>query len=110
MTDSLYPLAAVGVIALVTCLLRAAPFLLFSGRPLPRIVKYLGTVLPPAIMTALVIYCLRNTDFSRTPFGIPELAACAVTAVLQILKKNMYLSIIAGTVCCMVLLRVLGTG
>ena len=109
MTDFLYPLAAIGVIGLVTYGLRAAPFLLFGGRPLPKIVQYLGKVLPPAIMTALVIYCLRSTDFTQTPFGVPELAACAVTAALQILKKNMYLSILAGTACCMLLLRVFGT-
>ena len=58
-------------------------------------------------MPVLSIYCLRNTSFDRSPFGIPELAACALVALLQIIKKNMYLSIIAGTVCYMVLIRVL---
>ena len=69
--------------------------------------RYLGKALPPAIMTVLVIYCLRNTAFDHPPFGIPELAACALVALLQIVKKNMYLSIIAGTICYMVLIRVL---
>ena len=107
MHETLYAVAAIAVVALVTWGLRAAPFLLFGSRPLPKTMRYLGKALPPAIMTVLVIYCLRNTAFDRSPFGIPELAACALVAVLQIVKRNMYLSIIAGTVCYMVLIRVL---
>ncbi len=107
MHETLYAVAAIAVVALVTWGLRAAPFLLFGNRPLPKTMRYLGKALPPAIMTVLVIYCLRNTAFDRSPFGIPELAACALVAVLQIVKRNMYLSIIAGTVCYMVLIRVL---
>ena len=107
MLDVLYPIAVIAVVALVTWGLRAAPFLLFGSRPLPRTMRYLSRVLPPAIMTVLVIYCLRNTALDQFPFGIPELAACALVALLQIFKRNMYLSIIAGTVCYMVLIRVL---
>ncbi len=107
MPETLYAIAAIAVVALVTWALRAAPFLLFGSRPLPKTMRYLGKALPPAIMTVLVIYCLRNTRFDRSPFGIPELAACALVALLQIVKRNMYLSIIAGTVCYMVLIRLL---
>ena len=107
MPDTLYPVAAIAVVAIVTLSLRAAPFVLFGSRPLPRVMRYLARALPPAIMTVLVIYCLRNTSFDRAPFGIPELAACALVALLQIVRKNMYLSIVAGTACYMVLIRVL---
>ncbi|MBQ6595267.1 MAG: AzlD domain-containing protein [Clostridia bacterium] len=107
MPEALYIIAAIAVVALVTWGLRAAPFALFGSRPLPRTMRYLGRALPPAIMTVLVIYCLRGTSFGRYPFGIPELAACALVVLLQIVKKNMYLSIIAGTVCYMALIRVL---
>ena len=105
MNEWVYPLAAIAVIALVTWFLRAAPFLLFGTRPLPKAVRYLGRFLPPAIMTVLVFYCLRNTSFQTYPFGLPELVSCALVVVLQAIRKNMYLSIIAGTVCYMVLLR-----
>ena len=107
MPETLYSIAAIAVVALVTWSLRAAPFLLFGSRPLPDLMRYLGKALPPAIMTVLVIYCLRNTSFDYSPFGIPELASCTLVALLQIVKKNMYLSIIAGTVCYMILIRVL---
>ena len=107
MNNTIYPLTVIGVIAVVTGALRAFPFLLFGNRPLPKVIRYLGKALPPAIMTVLVIYCLRDISFSQSPFGIPELAACALVVILQAVRKNMYLSIIAGTVCYMVLIRVM---
>ena len=107
MNNTMYPIAVIGVIAVVTWVLRAFPFLLFGNRPLPKVIRYLGKALPPAIMTVLVIYCLRDISFSQSPFGIPELAACALVVILQAVRKNMYLSIIAGTVCYMALIRVM---
>ena len=107
MNNTMYPIAVIGVIAVVTWALRAFPFLLFGNRPLPKVIRYLGKALPPAIMTVLVIYCLRDTSFSQSPFGIPELAACALVVILQVVRKNMYLSIIAGTVCYMILIPVM---
>ncbi len=106
MTEALYPVAAIAIIALVTWALRAFPFLLFQNRPLPATMKYLGKALPPAIMTVLVVYCLRSTDFAQYPFGLPELVSCALVVILQLTRKNMYVSIIAGTLCYMILIRV----
>ena len=107
MREAIYPLAAVGVIAAVTFALRAFPFLLFGRRPLPGVILYLGKALPPAIMTVLVIYCLRDTDLGHSPWGVPEAVACALVVFLQTVRKNMYLSIVAGTLCYMVLIRVM---
>ena len=106
MTNSaLYPITVIAVTALVTWALRAFPFLVFGNKPLPDIVHYLGKILPPAIMTVLVVYCLRETSFIQYPFGIPEIIASILVIVLQLIRKNMYLSIIAGTVCYMILIR-----
>ena len=102
----LYSLAAIGVVALVTWGLRAVPFVLFGKRELPEVIQYLGRVLPPAIMLILVIYCLRNTAFTVFPFGIPEILSCLVVILLQAIRGNMYLSIVAGTVCYMLLIRI----
>ena len=107
MNNTMYPIAVIGVIAVVTWVLRAFPFLLFGNRPLPKVIRYLGKALPPAIMTVFVIYCLRDVPFGQSPFGIPELAACVLVVILQVVRKNMYLSIIAGTVCYMILIRVM---
>ena len=107
MDNYIYPLSVIAVTGLVTFSLRAVPFLLFSGRPLPDTMKYLGMALPPAIMTVLVIYCLRDTHFLQVPYGIPEIAASMLTILLQYKRKNMYLSIVAGTFCYMILIRIL---
>lgn len=107
MSGELYLILAIAVITVVTVLTRALPFLAFGKKELPATVKYLGNVLPPAIMVVLVCYCLRNINVSEAPHGLPELIACAAVAVIHLVKKNMYLSIIVGTVCYMVLLRVM---
>jgi len=106
MNNPIYLIAVIAVISIVTWALRAFPFLLFGSRPLPKTIQYLGKVLPPAIMTVLVIYCLRDTNIRQFPNGVPELIACTSVVILQILKKNMYLSIIVGTICYMLLIRV----
>lgn len=107
MNSALYPIAVIAVISAVTWALRAFPFLVFGNRPLPKIVQYLGKVLPPAIMTILVIYCLRGTAFTAAPYGIPEMVSCLLVVLLQIFKKNMYISIVAGTVAYMLLIRII---
>ena len=95
----------VAVTALVTIAVRFLPFAVFGKRPLPRAVVYLGRVLPPAIMAALVVYCLKGVDFTAWPFSLAEVIAVAVTALLHLWKRNTLLSIAAGTVCYMILIR-----
>lgn len=96
----------IAVVALVTAGLRFLPFLIFGeNKTTPPLITYLGQVLPYAIMGMLVIYCLKDVSFVSGSFGIPELIACAVVAVLHILKRNTLLSIGAGTVCYMLLVQ-----
>lgn len=104
--DKLYAAAMVAMIAGVTALLRFAPFLIFrENRRTPALLEYLGRVLPYAIMGMLVVYCLKATDLTASPFGIPELLSCAVVAALHIWKRNTLLSIGAGTVFYMLLVQ-----
>lgn len=94
------------VAVLVTAATRFIPFLIFGEkRKTPPIIEYLGTVLPCAIMGMLVVYCLKDVSFVRSPFGIPELIACAVVAALHVWKRNSLLSIGGGTVCYMLLVQ-----
>ena len=52
-------LSMIAVMAGVTFLTRALPFLLFDrGEHPPRVILYLGRVLPPAIIAMLIVYCL----------------------------------------------------
>ena len=106
MKAEFYPLSVILLTALVTWLLRALPFIIFGKRELPDVIGYLGKILPPAIMTILVIYCLKSIDLTAKPFGLPEIISSLLVIILQATKKSMYLSIIAGTVCYMILIRV----
>ena len=92
--------------AFVIAATRFLPFLIFGEkRKTPPIIEYLGTVLPCAIMGMLVVYCLKDISFLKSPYGLPELLACAVVAALHVWKRNSLLSISGGTVCYMLLIR-----
>ena len=94
------------IIMLVTMATRFLPFLLFGGkRQTPKIITYLGKVLPCAIMGMLVVYCLKDVRPLAYPYGIPELLGIALVAVLHIWKRNSLLSIGAGTVFYMLLVQ-----
>ncbi|MEI3463881.1 MAG: branched-chain amino acid transporter permease [Bifidobacterium angulatum] len=90
-----------------TVITRFLPFIVFpeSKRP-PRVVEYLGKVLPYAMGGLLVVYSLKNvTPFSGT-HGIPEAVAIAVIVALHVWKRNMLLSIAGGTAVYMLLVQV----
>lgn len=92
--------------ALVIAATRFLPFLIFGEkRKTPPVIEYLGTVLPCAIMGMLVVYCLKDISFLRSPYGLPELIACCVVAALHVWKRNSLLSIGGGTVCYMLLIQ-----
>lgn len=94
------------LVALTTFATRVTPFLIFpKGKEIPKTIQYLGKVLTPAIIGMLVVYCLKNTSILAAPYGIPELIAVVVVAVLHIWKRNNLLSIGVGTVLYMVLIQ-----
>ena len=94
------------VAVLVTAATRFIPFLIFGEkRKTPPMIEYLGKVLPCAIMGMLVVYCLKDVSFLHSPYGLPELIACAVVAALHVWKRNSLLSIGGGTVCYMLLVQ-----
>ena len=98
--------AAIAVMAVVTFLTRALPFLLFDrGESPPRLVLYLGRVLPPAIIAMLIIYCLRGVSFASPAGWVPQLVCVAVVVALHLWKHNNLLSIFGGTVLYMVLVQ-----
>lgn len=106
MSDNTHTAAIIAICALCTCAERFLPFVIFSKRKPPKAVLYLGRVLPTAVMTVLVVYCLRNTNFFSPSGFVPQLVATAVTAVLHLLKGNTLLSVFGGTAFYMLLLRI----
>lgn len=107
MLDTASSLIMIAVVAVATFATRAASFLVFpKGKVLPPHVEYMGKVLPPAIIGMLVVYCLKSTSVLAYPYGLPELIACVTVIALHIWKRNIFLSIGAGTVLYMVLVQV----
>ena len=99
-------IAAIAVMAVVTFLTRALPFLLFDrGSSPPKLVLYLGRVLPPAIIAMLIIYCLKDLSFLSLGGWAPQLLSVAAVVALHLWKKNNLLSIFCGTILYMVLVQ-----
>lgn len=117
--------ASIAVMAVVTFLTRVLPFLLFDrGESPPKLVLYLGRVLPPAVIAMLIVYCLRSpsvavpAELTASLSGwlgavvsffvgwAPQLIAGAVVVVLHVWKRNNLLSIFGGTILYMILVQV----
>lgn len=106
MIDAGHSLLLIGAMAACTMLLRFLPFIMFS-KGTPKVILYLGDVLPNAIIAMLVIYCLRNMDLMAAGHGVPEIASVLMVVGIHKWRHNMILSILAGTVIYMILIRVM---
>ena len=91
-------IASIAVMALVTFLTRALPFVLFDrGEHPPKVVMYLGQVLPPAIIAMLIVYCLKGVSFATPAGWAPSLLAGGTAVGLHVWKGNDLLSIFGAT-------------
>lgn len=80
-----------------TVITRFLPPILFPhGKPLPKFLQELCTLLPPAMMGLLLVYSLRNVSFASAGQWLPECIAIAVTAGLHLWRRNSLLSIAGG--------------
>ena len=96
----------IAICVLVTMATRFLPFLLFKeGKPIPKYLQFLGKALPTAIFAMLVVYCMRDVSFVSGNYGIPALISIAVVVGLHLWRKNMILSIAAGTILYMILVQ-----
>lgn len=96
------------LIGLVVFLERALPFLLFSQKEPPAIIRFIEKYIPPMVMAVLVVYCLKDMNFSSGAKGfVPYLIASALTAALHLWKRNALLSICSGTIIYMIFTKIL---
>lgn len=103
-TQSIITIAVIAISILAT---RALPFLLFpDNRETPKLVVYLGRVLPSAIMGMLIVYCLKGVSLFEGSHGLPEAVAIACVAAVHHWKHNLVLSIGGGTILYMFLVQV----
>lgn len=97
MINSLYILAAIIGMAVVTFALRSLPFVAAQWLKRHPIVNRLGDFLPLAIMTLLLVHAMTGAAISHASGPWPELAAVVLVVVLQWRIKNALLSIVVGT-------------
>lgn len=107
-------MVAAGTLATMTT--RFLPFIVFRpGRPTPKYILYLGSVLPASVFALLVVYCLRHVSFAEwetsgcilflSADSMAQLAGVLVTIAVHAWRKNMMLSTAVGTATYMLLLR-----
>ena len=106
--SSTYIILALITSGVVTFAIRLFPFLVLRNQKnLSSRMQFISAVLAQAIITILVVYCLKDIPFINAPFWIPELIAVAIVVLLQWWKENTLLSIFVPTVIYMVLLQVM---
>ena len=59
------------------------------------------------VMAMLVVYCLKDISFGAVSGWLPYGISVASVVLLHIWKRNTLLSIIGGTICYMLLIRLL---
>ena len=106
MIDTGYSLILIAVMAAVTAFIRFSPFIIFpEGRKRPRIITYLGTVLPYAVIGMLVVYCFKGKSLIEYPYCLPELIAGALVVALHVWRRNTLISVFVGVAVYMVLVQ-----
>ncbi|MBP2025080.1 branched-chain amino acid transporter permease [Peptoniphilus stercorisuis] len=97
----------ISMIVLGTIITRFLPFILFPpSKETPKFIKYLGTVLPPAVLGMLVVYSLKDISILTGSHGIPELISIVFIISIHIWKRKMLISIAGGTILYMFLIQV----
>lgn len=86
---------------------RFFPFALFSKKNPPKILNFIERYLPAMVIAVLIVYCLKDIQFTSAPFGSPYFIAIAVTIVLHLWLKNSMVSIFGSTIVFMILSRIM---
>lgn len=97
MTETLHLIIFIAIMAVCTFLTRALPFLILGGLKDHPLLIYMGRYLPPAVMTILVLYVLRDVNPLDYSYGLPEAASVAMVVGLHLWRGNALLSIAGGT-------------
>ncbi len=102
----MYEIILIFLIAIVTLLTRAIPFLFFKDKT-NQFIEFLGNVLPYTIMPMLVVYCLKSVDILHGNHGLCEIIAVGSVIILHLWKRNTLISVFSGTLIYMLCVQVL---
>ena len=104
--DVKHSILIIAVIAIVTMAMRYMPFLVFGEkRKTPKIINYLGKVLPFAMIGMLVVYCFKDVKPLAFPYALPEIIAALIVGATYLWKRNTLISVASGTVSYMLLVQ-----
>ncbi|MGX7091714.1 branched-chain amino acid transporter permease [Hutsoniella sourekii] len=94
------------IIALGVLLTRFLVFWIFPAhKEPPQWIAYLGSVLPPAAISLIVLYALKDTRLLTYPYGIPQIISVLAVVFCQAWKRNTLISIFVGTLLYMFLVQ-----
>lgn len=95
------------IIMFATFFTRVFPFILFGRhQEPPKLIQYIGKILPSAVIAILIVYCLKAVNFAEPSAFLPQFLSVAVVIGLHLWKRNNLLSIGLGTLCYMLLIQV----
>lgn len=97
MGETSYLIEAVAVASIVTFSLRALPFLIKGAVLRQKLIFRIKNAMPYGIVTILAIYAIVSTKVTSWQVAAGEALAISVTVILHLLKRNVLLSIFAGT-------------
>lgn len=94
------------IIVFATVIIRFLPFIIIRKSIAERkYIRFLGDMMPYSMIALLVVYCLKEVNLIKYPYGIPELISIAIIIILHIIKRNVLISIGVGTVIYMILVQ-----
>lgn len=95
--DTIYLLSVFVAMGLVSFAERALPFVAAKWLKKQRWVSSLGAFLPMAIMVLLTVHAATGASIARDAWPVAEIAAIALTILLQWFVKSPMVSIFSGT-------------
>ena len=99
-------LTAIFLMAFIILFTRLLPFLFFRRKQPTAVLNYLEQNIPPLIMLILVLYCLKDVQWTSAPYGSPELGAIVIVIMVHLWRSNALLSILSGTASYMFMIKV----
>lgn len=101
--DTSYIATALAVAIAITVTLRALPFALKRAMKDSALLADVGRWMPLGAITILAVYCLARIEVTTAPHGLPEIVGVTTTVTVHWWGRNAVLSIVSGTVACVLM-------
>lgn len=91
----------------VTFFTRIFPFIFFKLKKPSGTLLIIEKYIPPAIMMLLLLYCLKDINYLKKPYGLNQALAISLAIFVQFKYSNPLVSIFGATALFMFLTRIL---